>query len=142
MGTEILEQEASAGTPAGSAEPRSEQLIRRLLCLPAAGAACPAPARRSDASSYRLFNLSMAISGLRCLLGYVLLPIVLPAFGATWGGPALGIPVSLVALGFDVMAMRRFWASSHPWRWRISLVYAAVMALVLVLLIRDIMHLA
>ncbi|MHB8681248.1 MAG: hypothetical protein ACYDA2_04030 [Acidimicrobiales bacterium] len=138
MSTETIEQEA---VEAAAAEPRADQLVRRLLFLPATVPEA-GRGRRSDASSYRLFNLSMAVSGLRCLLGYVLIPIVLPAFGATWGGPAVGIPVSLVALGFDVMAMRRFWASNHPWRWRISYVYVAVMALVLVLLVRDLVQLA
>ena len=97
----------------------------------------------ADASAHRLFNLSMALSGLRCILGYVVLPIVTPALGAAARvGPVVGIPIAVVALVFDVMAVRRFWAANHPWRWRVSLVYAVVMALVLALLVGDIVHLA
>jgi hypothetical protein len=45
-------------------------------------------------------------------------------------------------LVFDVMAVRRFWVADHRWRWGISGIYVAVMAMVLVLLIKDAIHLA
>jgi hypothetical protein len=119
---------------------RAEPAVRRLLVVhePALR-----PARRADASAHRLFNLSMALSGLRCLLGYVVLPIVTPALGAAARvGPIVGVPIAVVALVFDVMAVRRFWAADHPWRWKVSLIYAVVMVMVLALLIGDLVRLA
>lgn len=119
---------------------RAEPAVRRLLVV---HEPTTRPERGADASAHRLFNLSMALSGLRCLLGYVVLPIVTPALGAAAQvGPIVGVPIAVVALVFDVMAVRRFWAADHPWRWRVSLIYAVVMVLVLALLIGDLVRLA
>lgn len=101
------------------------------------------PGRQAEASAHRLFNFSIALSGFRCLLGYVVLPIVTPALGAAARvGPIVGVPIAVVALFFDVMAVRRFWAANHRWRWEITAVYLVVMSLVLALLVGDVVHLA
>jgi hypothetical protein len=90
-----------------------------------------------------MFNVSIALSGLRCLLGYVVLPIVTPALGAAARvGPFIGIPIAVVALVFDVAAVRRFWVANHRWRWGISAIYVVVMSMVLALLIGDVVHVA
>jgi hypothetical protein len=128
--------------PSPTRRQRAEPVVRRLLVVPGAGS-CPVPTRAADASAHRLFNLSMALSGLRCILGYVVLPIITPAIGAAARvGPLVGIPIAVVALVFDVMTVRRFWAADHPWRWRVTAIYAVVMVLVFALLIGDIVHLA
>ena len=81
----------------------------------------------------------MVISGLRCLLSYVLLPFVGPAVGAAAGvEPYLGIPISVIALVFDVRGLRRFWIADHRYRWQMTAIYLAVMGLVSALLIGDI----
>ena len=120
---------------------RAEPVIRRLLLVPEKQ---PSASRRAgEAAAHRMFNVSIALSGLRCLLGYVVLPVITPALGAAARvGPVIGIPIGVVALVFDVMAVRRFWVADHRWRWGISGIYLAVMAMVLVLLVRDSMHLA
>jgi hypothetical protein len=121
----------------GPARSNAELVMRRVLCIPSR----PAKVRSDDV--YRAFNLAIILSGLRCLLGYVVFPIVSPALGAATGvGPALGIPIGIVALVFDVVGIRRFWIADHRWRWNMTLLYAAVMALVSVLLVRDIVHIA
>lgn len=131
-----------APLPAPTRRQRAEPVVRRLLAVPGAGA-CPVPTRAADASAHRLFNFSMALSGLRCILGYVVLPIVTPAIGAAARvGPLVGVPIAVVALVFDVMTVRRFWAADHPWRWRVLAIYAVVMVMVLALLIGDLVHLA
>jgi len=142
----VTETATRAETPAAalaSRRARMEPMVRRLLVVPDPQPATVAAGRRADASAHRLFNVSMALSGLRCLLGYVVLPIVTPALGAAARvGPMIGIPIAVVALGFDVMAVRRFWVADHRWRWSVSLVYVVVMSLVLALLVGDIVHLA
>lgn len=121
---------------------RAEPVVRRLLLVPQKTEQSRGSAA-SEASAQRLFNVSMALSGLRCLLSYVVLPVVTPALGAAARvGPAIGIPIAVIALIFDVMAVRRFWAANHRWRWGISAVYVVVMAMVLGLLISDAVHLA
>jgi hypothetical protein len=88
-------------------------------------------------------NLSLALSGLRCVLTYVIFPVLAPALGATsLIGPAVGVPVAVAALFFDVLALRRFWAANHRLRWKITPVYVGLMALVAALLVVDLVRLA
>jgi hypothetical protein len=116
---------------------RAEKTICALLFV----GDCPAKARQDDA--HRLFSISMVLSGLRCILSYVLLPFILPAIGAAAGvGPLVGIPVGVVALVFDVKGLRRFWLANHRWRWPVSFIYFAVMGLVMALIAIDAAHLA
>jgi hypothetical protein len=111
--------------------------MRRILCVPAQ----PSPV--AEDAVHRMFSLSITISAIRCLLSYVVFPILSPVLGVATGvGPAVGLPIAVVALVFDVIGIRRFWVNDHPWRWSMSVLYAAVMILVTVLLIGDVVHLA
>jgi membrane-bound metal-dependent hydrolase YbcI (DUF457 family) len=115
----------------------ADATMRRLLRVP------DGPAAVKDDDAHRLFSASIALSGLRCLLGYIVFPIVLPAVGAAAAiGPAIGLPIGILALVFDVRGMRRFWLANHRYRCGITALYAAVMVLVTVLVVRDIVHLA
>jgi hypothetical protein len=119
---------------------RAEPVVRRLLLVPPERSG-----RRQDAvdRAHRLFNVSIVLSGLRCLLGYVVLPVVTPAIGAAARvAPLVGIPIAVVALFFDALAVRRFWVANHRWRWGISGIYAVVMTMVLALLVGDLVHLS
>jgi len=110
--------------------------VRRVLFVP------EGPPTAGEASAHRIFNVSIAISALRCLLSYVVFPIVTPLLGAAASvGPGIGIPIAVVALVFDVMGIRRFWLAQHRWRWIMTLVYALVMGLVTSLLVGDIIEL-
>jgi len=123
---------ATAGT---LSRPRAERIVRRCLFV---GEARP----RSTADAQRLFSVAMVISGLRCLLSYIVLPFLAPALGAATGvEPYLGIPISIVALVFDIRGMRRFWIADHRYRWPMTAIYLAVMGLVTALLVSDIHHL-
>lgn len=109
--------------------------MRRLLRVPAG------PPTASDDGAHRLFSASIAISALRCLLTYLVLPIFTPLVGPTTGAsPTVGIPLSVVALIFDVRAVRRFWLADHRWRWKITALYTVVMIMIVGLLIDDIIH--
>lgn len=110
--------------------------MRRLLRVPEQS---PPPAEKDV---HRLFSGSILVSALRCLLSYIVFPIVAPALGAAGGvGPAIGIPIALVALYFDAKGIRRFWLADHRYRWPITLLYLAVMSLVVVLLAENIAQL-
>jgi len=110
--------------------------MRRLLRIP------EGPSSVNDAAAHRIFSASILLSAFRCLLGYVVLPILTPVLGAAAGvGPAIGLPIGLTALVFDVRGIRRFWLANHRWRWAITALYCAVMVLVTALVIRDIHHL-
>jgi hypothetical protein len=117
----------------------ADAAVRRLLRIPAV----EQTAEREEAAQ-RLFSFAMLLSGLRCILSYIILPFVIPALGlgVTAGvGPAIGIPVGVVALFFDVKGIRRFWVADHRWRWQMTGIYLLVIALVLGLVIADVVQL-
>jgi hypothetical protein len=119
-----------------STAPR-DVFMRRLLRIP------PVRTSRRARDVHGIFSISMVISGMRCLVSYIVLPLLAPIFGATAGaGPAFGVPISVVALVFDVRGVRRFWLADHPRRWEMTAVYAAVMTMVITFLVIDCVSLA
>jgi len=89
-------------------------------------------------SATRMFSRSVVISGVRCLLAYVIFPWVLPALGVAAGiGPWIGIAVSIVAIGFNLASIRRFWVADHQWKWLITVINCSVIVLLVTLLISD-----
>jgi len=133
----IVSQVAAPPATPAVGRSRADVAMRRVLFVPDGR-----PTSGYDAA-HRMFSLSIVISAARCLLSYVVFPIVTPALGVATGiGPALGIPIAVLALFFDVVGIRRFWVADHRWRWGMTLIYVAVMALVGALLVGDIVHLA
>jgi len=124
--------------PHDAAAPRSKAdvFMRKLLRVP------EGPATVNNESAQRMFSQSILISATRCLLTYVLLPIIAPAIGVATGiGPAIGIPLGLVAMTFDVLAVRRFWLADHRYRWLCTGIYAVIISFLLVLMVGDIVSL-
>jgi hypothetical protein len=91
----------------------------------------------------RTIKLSLVISATRCLLTYVLIPILSPLIQPTLGeNPRVAIPLSVAALCFDVRAVRGVWQFGHKWRWKITAVYSVLMAGIVALLAQDFWRLA
>ncbi len=90
----------------------------------------------------RAFSLSMLVSGIRCVLAYVVLPFVTPLLGLAPGvGPVLGIAIGTVAIAANVFSLRRFWRIHHPWRRPITVLHISVIGFLLVLIALDIAEL-
>lgn len=116
--------------------PPADVFMRRLLRIP------DQPKKVRERDVQRLFSTSIVISAIRCLLSYVVFPIAAPTIGAvTKVGAAIGIPVGIIALIFDVRAVRRFWLANHKYRWPFTIIYGIVIALVVALFFRDIANL-
>ena len=85
----------AAGDPVTARRPdrgHAAHLLRRTR--PAAPAAIP-----EIATTHRIFGASILLSATRCLLSYIVLPILLPFLGLAKGvGPWLGIPIGVLAL--------------------------------------------
>lgn len=121
--------------PAVRTRSRADETMRRLLRIPDDRA----PIDESD--THRIFSASIFLSALRCLVSYIVLPVLLPAIGVARGvGPAIGIPIGVLALTFDYLGIRRFWLADHRQRWAFSALYAVVGTMVLVLVVVDIVH--
>lgn len=115
----------SAGARPAPARPASsgDALVRRILRVPEEG-------RASAAGAQNVFSVSMAVSAVRCLLTYVVLPLLAPVLNLTGGvGPVLGLVVGTVSMVAIVVSMRRFWAADHRWRWRYGVIGGAVLVL-------------
>jgi hypothetical protein len=134
---------ASVETPARETRPRpplappsrADAVARRVLLIPSG------PGGASEADAQRLFSTSILISALRCLLTYIVFPVVTPLVGALSGvAPIIGIPIAVVALVFDVLGIRRFFLAGHRLRWPVTVIYLAVMGLVAYLLAGDIAY--
>lgn len=135
--TPLAPDPARTELPAESTDPSCPVPVLGEL----AGGVCPVP-HETDAgeqeSAARVFSTSVLISGIRCVLAYVVFPWILPLFGLTdWLGPWIGITISIVAIGFNVASIRRFWRADHPWKWAISAINVSVIGLLSILLVVD-----
>jgi hypothetical protein len=98
--------------------------------------------RAQEAAAQRAFSTSILVSATRCLLTYVVLPFVAPAIGiASDVGPGLGIAIGVVAVGSNVLTIRRFHRAQHRWRWAYTAIALCVIALLVVLMVEDIVDL-
>jgi hypothetical protein len=92
---------------------------------------------------HNVFSSSIALSATRCLLSYIILPVLAPWLGTLpLIGPAIGVPIGVLALVFDVRAIRRFFQADHRWRWVAAALYVVIMIMVTALVVRDITRLA
>jgi hypothetical protein len=115
--------------------PAADVAVRRLLRIPDGP---PAP----EGAAQRAFSTSMLVSATRCTLTYIVLPFLAPALGLAAGvGPAVGIPIGVVAIGSNVVTIRRFWAADHRWRWAYTAIALTVIVLLLVLMVEDVLGL-
>jgi hypothetical protein len=111
--------------------------MRRVLRIP--DASTPAGTQ----AAYRAFQQSMAVSATRCILTYIVLPIVVPLIGFGAGvAPVLGIVIGVVAIACNVLTIRRFFVAEHRWRWRVTALVSTVIVILAVLVVRDLAELS
>ena len=114
-----------------------DERMRRVLCLAESEPVV------SEASARSLLERSLAISMVRCLLTYVVLPFVAPVLGvATGAAPAVGLGVGVVAIVFNVASIRRFWRADHRYRWHYTALSSVVIVLLVWLVVGDLVELA
>lgn len=99
----------------------------------------PPDAAVEELEASRIFSLSILISAIRCTLTYVVFPWVLPLLGIAGGvGPGVGVAVGVIAIGFNILSIRRFQRSKHPWRRPLMALNSSVIVLLLVLIALDV----
>lgn len=119
-----------AGQTAAMASPRfrsdgaADRFMRRLLRVTGQN-------RKAGAGAHKAFRVSVAISAVRCLITYLLIPILVPVLSfAGWVAAPVGIALCVVAAVNGVVSLRRFWGSDHAKRW----MYTGFMAVVFIIL--------
>lgn len=89
--------------------------------------------------AHRAFRTSVVVSGLRCLVSYVLIPVLIPVLNVAGVLAApIGIALCAVAVVNGIISVRRFWVSDHRSRWMYTWFMAVVFAVLAVALYADI----
>lgn len=128
-GGPVVERPARPGAPA-------DVVMRRLLRIPEDGA------RTSVAAARSAFTTSLAFTTVRCLLTYIVLPVLGPVLGLTGTvGPLLGLAVGAVSAVAIVVSMRRFWGADHRMRWGYTAIGGAILVLLVVQAAGDVVDL-
>ncbi len=82
---------------------------------------------------------SLVLSATRCLLTYVLIPILLPAIA--WAGVVarpLGLALAIAAVGMSIRSLRRVWQANWTYRWAYTAFIAVVVGLLAFSIVLDV----
>lgn len=91
-----------------------------------------------DRDAHRNFRVAIIISGVRCLITYLLIPILVPIVGVAGVLAApVGIVLCAIAVVNGVISVRRFWVSDHRGKWMYTWFMAFVFAVLAVALVSD-----
>ncbi|GAA4894128.1 hypothetical protein GCM10025789_09150 [Tessaracoccus lubricantis] len=133
--------ETTTATPAVAAagfrsDGAADRFMRRLLGI-------RGPARTSSSeAAHRAFRVSVVISGVRCLITYLLVPVLVPMLSlAGWVAAPIGIVLCVYAVINGVVSMRRFWGSDHRQRWMYTIFMAVVFVVLGIAMVSDISRL-
>lgn len=89
--------------------------------------------------AHRNFRVALIISGVRCLITYLLIPILVPILGVAGVLAApLGIALCVVAVVNGIVSVRRFWISDHRGKWMYTWFMVVVFAILAIALVADI----
>ncbi len=135
-----------------SAAPVVEKLVVEKPTATKSAAAEKAPKFRSDATAdrfmrwllhisrpqkgaimgaHKAFRYSLIISGIRCIITYLLVPILVPILSvAGWVATPISLLLCAYAAVNGVISVRRFWLADHTQRW----MYTAFMGVVFLVL--------
>jgi uncharacterized membrane protein YphA (DoxX/SURF4 family) len=111
----------------------ADRAMRRLLRLPV-----DAP-KQSIMGTESVFGKSIMVSGLRCTLTYIVLPLVAPIFNLTGASlPVIGLVLGAVSMVAITISMRRFFAADHKYRWGYAIIGGSIFVMLIIAGIADI----
>lgn len=120
--------------PSVRSDARADRFMRRLLRVSEVKRSA-----RTDREAHRGFQTSLLVSAVRCIVTYLLIPILTPiiSFAGVLSAP-IGIALCAVAFVSGTMSLRRFWASNHPARWMYTWFIAVVFLVLTVAVAVDV----
>lgn len=108
-----------------------DTFMRRLLRLPAGA--------DPGVAAEKAFGTSILISTVRCLLTYVVLPLLKPLIDLSGGvGPVVGLVIGAVSATAIIFSMRRFWRANHRLRWAYTVVGGGILVLLAIQAVGDV----
>jgi len=86
----------------------------------------------------RSTTAAIVISGIRCVITYLLIPLLAPVIGISDAASApVTIALSVLALVMGISGVRRFWIADHRARWAYTIFIAVIVALLVVGIVVD-----
>src|SRR5690606_35652757 len=96
----------------------------------------------SSSGALCAFCFSVMISAVRCLITYVLVPILVPILSLSgWVAAPVGMALCVLAVVNGVVSVRRFWRSDHPKRWMYTAFIGVVFVILAIALVSDLSRL-
>jgi hypothetical protein len=87
----------------------------------------------------RSTTTAIVVTGVRCIITYLLIPVLVPFVGLI---DAVDAPLSLaltsLAVVMAIVGLRRFWIADHQARWAYTAFIALVLAFLLVTIVVDV----
>lgn len=108
-----------------------DRMMRRLFGV-------TAPDVAEGRGAHQAFRTSVAVSGIRCLITYLLIPVLVPLLSlARWVAAPVGIALCAVAVVNGWVSMRRFWRADHRHRWMYTIFMGLVYVILAIALVSD-----
>lgn len=109
----------------------ADRAMRRLLRVAEHDSA-------AGAGAHRAFRVSVLVSAVRCLIMYIVIPVLVPLLSlAGWVAAPVGVALCVVAVVNGVVSLRRFWASDHPRRWMYTWFMGVVFVILAVAMVSE-----
>lgn len=114
--------------------PAADRFMRKMLRVTATDSSATA-----ERDAHRGFRTSMIVSGVRCLITYLLVPILVPIIGfAGILAAPIGIALCVIAAVNGIYSVRRFWVSNHRARWMYTGFIAFIFVVLAIAMVTDI----
>lgn len=121
----------STAAPGFRSDHTADRLMRRLLGITEVN-------RSSGRGAHRAFRVSVVVSAVRCLITYLLVPVLVPVLSlGGWVAAPIGIALCVVAVVNGVVAVRRFWLSDHRSRWMYTAFMGVVFAILAIAMVTE-----
>jgi hypothetical protein len=113
--------------------PPADRFVRRLLRVG------DVVDKNAIFGARRSTTTAIVVSGVRCTITYLLIPILAPFFGLL---ETLDAPVSIVLSSFAIVmgigGVRRFWIADHRARWSYTAFIGVVLGMLVMAIIIDV----
>jgi hypothetical protein len=87
----------------------------------------------------RSTTTALVISGFRCTITYLLIPILTPFVTLLdTFGPPISIALSSLAIVMGIRAVRRFWIADHRARWSYTTFIGAILVMLCIAIVMDV----
>ncbi len=97
---------------------------------------------RAEREAHRGFRIALLVTGIRCLISYLAIPILVPIVGLSgFVAAPIGLALCVVAVVNGIYSVRRFWISDSAHKWLYTWFIAFVFVVLAVAMASDVIRL-